>query len=66
MKNIKKWTLGPVPKRWIGFSYIHSKYYNLDQNFDETEIKRKSDHSSNDKVKQFSENIVGRRGTMFF
>ena len=27
-------TLVPVPKHWIGFSYIHSEYYMLDLNVD--------------------------------
>ena len=26
----------PAPKHWLGFSYIRSKYYELDQKFDET------------------------------
>ena len=25
-----------VPKHWLGFSYIRSKYYESDQSFDET------------------------------
>ena len=25
---------GTVPKHWLVFSYIRSKYYDLDQNFD--------------------------------
>ena len=27
-------TPGPVPKHCLGFSYIHSKYYELDHSFD--------------------------------
>ena len=35
--NYKKMsTTGPVPKNWLGFSYIRSEYYGLDQNFDDT------------------------------
>ena len=41
-----------------GFSLIGSEDYELDMNFDETEFKRKSDHTSNDKVKLFCGNIV--------
>ena len=26
---------GLLPKHWLGLSYIHSKYYELDPNFDE-------------------------------
>ena len=29
-------TPGPVPKHRLGFSYIRSKDYELDQNFDDT------------------------------
>ena len=29
----------PVPKHWCGFSYIRYEYYELDQSFDETELK---------------------------
>ena len=57
--NYKKMsTPGPVPKNWLGFSYINSEDYELDMNFDETEFKRKSDHTSNNKVKSFRETIV--------
>ena len=48
----------PVPKHWLGFSYICSEGYELDLNFDLTEIKSKSDHSSNDKDKIFRGNIL--------
>ena len=51
-------TPGPVLKHWLGFSYIHSKYYMLDLSFDETEMKIKSDHSSENKVKSCFKNIV--------
>ena len=33
-------TPGPVPKHWIIFSYIRSEYYELDPNFDETELEK--------------------------
>ena len=37
--NYKKMlTSGPVPKHCLGFSHIVSKYYGLDQNFDDTEF----------------------------
>ena len=37
VSNYKKMsTPGPVPKHWLGFSYICSEYYELDLNFDET------------------------------
>ena len=54
----KKATPGPVPKHWHLFSFVHLKYYELDLKFDETEIKSKSDHSSNNRVKLFCQNIV--------
>ena len=47
-----------VPKHWLGSSFIPLEYYELDMNFDETEMKIKSDHSSNDKVKLSHKNIV--------
>ena len=50
-------TTGTVPKRWIGFSYILSEDYELYLNFNVTEMKNKLDHSSNNKVKLFCENI---------
>ena len=37
----------PVPKHWLGFSYIRLEEYLLDLNFDVTEMKSKSDHSYN-------------------
>ena len=40
------------------FIYIRSENYELDLNFNETELKKISDHKSNDKVKFFCENIV--------
>ena len=59
VENYKKMsTTGTVPKHWLVFTYISSKYYELDQNFDETELEEQSDHTSNDKVKIFCENIV--------
>ena len=39
-----------APEYWLRFSYTRSKYYELDQSFDDTELK-KQDHTSNDKVK---------------
>ena len=51
-------TPGPVPKYWIGFSYIRLEYYQLYLDFDETEMRGKSDHSSNNKVQLFRENIL--------
>ena len=57
--NYKKMpTTGPVPKNWLGFSYIISKGYQLYQNFDETKLEKQLDHTSNDKVKLIYENIV--------
>ena len=49
---------GLVPQNWLGSSLMRSEYYELDMDFDETEFKRKSDHTSNDEVKLFCENIV--------
>ena len=43
----------PGPKHWLGFSYIRSKDCESDLKFDKTELKRKSDHTSKDKVKLF-------------
>ena len=28
---------GPFPKHWLGFRYIRSEDYNIDQKFDDTE-----------------------------
>ena len=57
--NYKKiLTPGPVPKYWLEFSYIHSEDYELDQNSDDTELKKQSDHTFNNKVKLFREIIV--------
>ena len=50
-------TPGPVTKHWLGFIYIRSKYYELNQDFDDTKLKNKLDHTSNDKVKLFHENV---------
>ena len=58
-------TQGPVSKHWLGFSYIPSVDYELDLNFDVTETKIKSYHSSNDIVKLFFENIVVIEETKF-
>ena len=49
---------GPVPKHQLEFSCIRSEYYELDMNFDETELKNKIDHTSYNKIKLFCENIV--------
>ena len=38
-------TPGPVPKYWLGFSYICSEDYELDQNFDDIKLKKQSDHT---------------------
>ena len=35
---------GPVPKHWLGFSYIRPEAYELDLNFDETELKKTRPH----------------------
>ena len=51
-------TPGPVSKKCLGFSHISSEDCELDLNFDETEVKIKSDRTSNHKVKIFYENIV--------
>ena len=51
-------TPGPVPNNWPVFSYIRSDNYQLDLNFDETETKIQSYHTSKDKVKLFCENIL--------
>ena len=41
VKNYKKIsTPGPVPKYWLGFSHIRSEDYELDLNFDKTELKK--------------------------
>ena len=43
--NYKKMsTTGPVPKHWLGFSYISSEDNELDQIFDDTELE-KPDHN---------------------
>ena len=55
-KNIS--TPVPTSKHWIGLSFIGSENHELDLNFDETEMKMKSDHTSNDKVELFRENIL--------
>ena len=57
--NYKKMsTPGLVPKNWMGFSYIRLEDYQLDQNFDDTELKKQSENTSNDKVKYFCETVV--------
>ena len=58
LKYSKISTIGPVPKHWIVCYYIPWEDYELDLNFDETEMKKQSDHTSNDKVKLFYKNIV--------
>ena len=65
VENYKKIsTTGLVPKHWHRFSYIHSENYEIDLYFDETEMKIKSDHFSDNKVKLFCENIAvgGKNG----
>ena len=42
-------TTGPVPKHWLGFSYIRSQYYELYQNFDDIELKK--NHTTNPMIK---------------
>ena len=49
---------GPVTKKLLRFSYIRSEDSELDINFDETELKNKSDYTSNIKVKFLHENIM--------
>ena len=39
-------TSGTVPKHWIGFSYICSEDYELDQNFEDTELKNHTTQSN--------------------
>ena len=59
VKNYKKMsTPGAVPKHWLWFSYIRSEDYELDLNLYVTEMKRKTDQSSEDRVKLFHKNIV--------
>ena len=43
-------TKGPVPKDYLGFSYIHSEDYDIDKNFDDTQLKNLSENTSNNKV----------------
>ena len=57
--------LGTDLKSWLGFSYICSEDYELYLNFDETELKMKSDNSSNNKVKSF-QGIIGVIEEIFF
>ena len=42
-------TPGPVPKNWLGFSYIRSKDYKLCHNFDN--IYLKNDHTIHPTIK---------------
>ena len=51
-------TMEPVPKNWLGFSYICSEDYKLDQEFYKKVIKEQSNHTCNDKVKLFRRDIV--------
>ena len=51
-------TPGPVTIFLLRFGYIHPEYHELDLNFYVTEIKEKSYHTSNDKVKSFYEKHV--------
>ena len=43
-------TKGPAPKYWLVSSYIRSEDYDLDHNFDDTEIKNQSENLSKNKV----------------
>ena len=40
VKYNKMSTPVPVPKYWLRFSYTRSEDYELDQNFDDTEIEK--------------------------
>ena len=51
-------TPGTIPENWLGFSYIRSGNYDLDQNFDDAGFKQQPDHTSNDKVDFFRESFV--------
>ena len=42
-----------VPKLWLGFSDIRLEDYELDHNFDDTELKKQPEHTSNDKFNFF-------------
>ena len=57
--NYKKMsTQGPVPKHWLGQSYIRSEDYYSDQNFYDTELKKQSDNTSNDRVLKTRKTVV--------
>ena len=43
-------TKGQAPKYWLVSSYIRSEDYDLDHNFDDTEIKNQSENLSKNKV----------------
>ena len=59
VKNYKKSSaLGPVSKYWLWLSFISKEDYELEMNFYETEMKSKSYHTFNNKVKLFHGNIV--------
>ena len=51
-------TPGPVPKHFLGLSCILSEDYELDQNFDYTELKKQSDNTYNHKVDFSQETVV--------
>ena len=42
---------GPIPKHFLGFSYIRSEDYELDYSFDYAELNNHSDNTFNNKVK---------------
>ena len=54
-------TPGMVPNIWIGFTYIRSEDYELYQNFNDSGLKRKPDHTSNNKVKIFAKLLSSLR-----
>ena len=43
-----------VPKHWLGFSYIRSEDYELDENFDDTELKNNQNTRPTIKLNYFS------------
>ena len=50
--NYKKISIaGPVPKHWIGYSFIYFENYGLYMSFNETELKMNLDHAFNNKYK---------------
>ena len=51
-------TTVPVPEHCLEYSFVRSKFYELDMNFDEIELKSKSYHTFDYKVKLFHGYIV--------